>query len=760
MIVFLSYAAGVLAVFWQVAIGGRSFINRDIHSYYFPMWHTVADFWKEGLPLWNPLISFGAPLLANPQACVLYPPTVLFHLLDFTLGFNLYILLHIAMAAAFTYLWMRDGGASGPASWVAGAAFAFSGYLVSVICLTNSLCAAAYFPLALWAFRRALGRGSPGAKALVSLALLAQYLAGEPGISFITIGTLGAFSLYRRRGAVRAFLQCACLFAALAAVQWIPFAELLAYSERLRMTAGEKTMWSLGLADVASLYVRLLSELDTLYTGYWLRQSWLSDAYAGAGVITLAALGCVRGRREPRVQYLMLLAGLGLLLAAGCHSPLYVLMQAIPPLGLVRYPVRYFLLTAFALACLAGHGWDAVFRIRKTPSPARTALVAAMAVSVAAVLLIELNNAGFARLVGRLLTVCFPDLLKPGIPRAEVTGTVLNVINSLRHTFYFTALTLTAAAAGCCAGARKFWLSAFLGFAVLTDLLLVHSHETTIRAGSFMEPSANLSVMMKDTGLFRSMASPKAIEESEFMTAPSPEERLRAAKEKLSPNLPMLFGLEDAIGYDSVRLRRTLEARWLFPHITPSRTRLLDALNVKYIASPNESLGEGFRLVNRTPYVNLFINKRVLPRAFLAARAERLAPETILRRLMDTAFDPLEVVYLEEDPPARGIPAAAARKDDPGVEITDYSPAHVAMDVRVGEDPWLFFSDAYFPGWRLYAADGKPQKIYRANYAFRAVRLEPGAHRLVWRYEPWTVKLGAVISLLALIAAARRRWLS
>ena len=40
------------------------------------------------------------------------------------------------------------------------------------------------------------------------------------------------------------------------------------------------------------------------------------------------------------------------------------MLQMFPPLGLVRYPVRFYLFTAFAVACLAGFGLDFLGRKR------------------------------------------------------------------------------------------------------------------------------------------------------------------------------------------------------------------------------------------------------------------------------------------------------------------------------------------------------------------------------------------------------------
>ena len=77
---------------------------------------------------------------------------------------------------------------------------------------------------------------------------------------------------------------------------------------------------------------------------------------------------------------------------------------------------------------------------------------------------------------------------------------------------------------------------------------------------------------------------------------------------------------------------------------------------------------------------------------------------------------------------------------------------------------FLFVSDQYYPGWQA-TVDGSAVPIHRANYAFRVVRVPEGESMVVFRYRPESLRIGAAvsgISLLALVVyaigdAARRR---
>ena len=61
-------------------------------------------------------------------------------------------------------------------------------------------------------------------------------------------------------------------------------------------------------------------------------------------------------------------------------------------------------------------------------------------------------------------------------------------------------------------------------------------------------------------------------------------------------------------------------------------------------------------------------------------------------------------------------------------------------------------ADTYYPGWKS-AVDRRDTKIYIANYAFRAVKVPAGEHRVTFRYEPASFRWGLRITLGTLMVA-------
>ena len=72
--VALGLAGFVAVLYYPLLFTNRVLATGDILLYFYPYRDFVASALREGrIPFWNPYLFAGAPLLANPQAAVLYP---------------------------------------------------------------------------------------------------------------------------------------------------------------------------------------------------------------------------------------------------------------------------------------------------------------------------------------------------------------------------------------------------------------------------------------------------------------------------------------------------------------------------------------------------------------------------------------------------------------------------------------------------------------------------------------------------------------
>ena len=125
----------------------------------FHPWRVFAwDALKAGqLPLWNPLSGMGAPLIANYQSALFYPPNWLYFGLAalggeaaMAWGMALLVWFHLALAGIGMAKLARELGLGVLAQTISGLAFGMSGYLVARSHFLSINAALAWLPWVLW----------------------------------------------------------------------------------------------------------------------------------------------------------------------------------------------------------------------------------------------------------------------------------------------------------------------------------------------------------------------------------------------------------------------------------------------------------------------------------------------------------------------------------------------------------------------------------------------------------------------------------
>src|SRR3989475_749474 len=232
---------GLLLAF-HGAFAGRLFYLRDISQNHDPVRALVTERLRSGsLPLWDPYHGGGTPLLANPNAQVLHPITLLFFGLPFDVACVASIVLQFALLAAGGYMLARVLRLGREAAVLVAAVLSLSGPAASLASMQNVLSAAAWVPIGLWALLCGLLPGRRWLLAPAALCAAVVLIAAEPacltalvlvGLALVATepGPLPGASL--NRSGCRAFGMVLLVAALIAAVQIVPAGALVRVAER------------------------------------------------------------------------------------------------------------------------------------------------------------------------------------------------------------------------------------------------------------------------------------------------------------------------------------------------------------------------------------------------------------------------------------------------------------------------------------------------------------------------------------------------
>lgn len=83
------------------------------------------------------------------------------------------------------------------------------------------------------------------------------------------------------------------------------------------------------------------------------------------------------------------------------------------------------------------------------------------------------------------------------------------------------------------------------------------------------------------------------------------------------------------------------------------------------------------------------------------------------------------------------------------VTLTDYDANALSYEVNSKIGGVVVFSEIYYPGWTA-TVDGKPVEIARADYILRAIRVEPGRHKVDFVFDPHSLHVTEAIAYTAL----------
>jgi len=703
----------------------------------FPVRVEIGRLIRAGeLPLWTPRIWTGFPL----QAGALEPLSLaLFTILPPALALGWYLAIWLVAAALGTYALARQIGASRAGSFLAGFAFAWSGFLVCHLRHPGILATVALFPTALLCLERAAGAGLEGAAArALPLRRRLPWLAGFAAVFGLQL--LAAFpqSAYNAALVYAALVAARCLWLLTTAAG---HGSGIDKSSTVGFAAGALAAAAIGvLIGMAQLLP--LWEFGTLSDrsgggtfewatkfNYWPRnaltfllpyangdgfeqmsrgQSVFWEDYGYVGLTTvLLALVAVASRWRRFVVAFWLATGLvayGLVL--GKTTPIYWLAyKIVPGLSTFRLPTRFLFIVELALVLLAALGLTAIeelLRRRVTRGPRRFAA--------------------------------------SGVALALVAGTGADLVyQNLRQ-------------------------------------------NPLVAAERWLRPPASAAAILRNREWGRVYSPGNSLRHFEaYYEAEGGKGDLAplvAHRELLQPNTNLLYGVESLGGYSGINTRWSVDLigdhnrrgivddlhgfdqRQLIPDT--GFFDLLEALSVRWLILPSPVPEGRLEHVASVGSAEVYRLPWAMPRARVVARARIVASAAEFKSLLlNKAIDLRQEAALH-DPEAA---ASIAGLDPAGPESAPAGEARLVVDratevvieTTAPRGGFLLLADAWYPGWKA-TVDGRPAPIFRSNVAHRAVPLPAGNHRVVFSFRPviaavgWTLSAAGLAILLGVCA--------
>jgi hypothetical protein len=472
--------------------------------------------------------------------------------------------------------------------------------------------------------------------------------------------------------------------------------------------------------------------LQMLVTGLPVAGDWSGcpdqTLYVGLLPVCFAAYGLARARRPESAPLLAAGAAVFWLSAGGVFAA--AAYSVFPGMALVRHLGALYGIVKLFLLLLAGFGIDHILQ-RARP---RHALLTATAALVLADLYGNERTAA---------SVAFPKLLEAAVRAFSDAGPV-------------ELLPLRAVLiAGGMAAASAVWLVQSLRLRGRTD-----GADAATTSFRWALGAAFVTIQAADVGLFSAIATARFAERFDPASA---AEAARAAEPAYQARRGALSGtgrprvLADLFRAVGARNSTIYQYSYGMTHEEPHRPEH----RVQILHKGADRL---LRADPPPPRLDEILGCAV-PKLRLVRRAVWAADGDQALRLTADLTDADTVVLTGAAEAAAGAPANPAEGGDPEPHFAAFSwnRITVSADVRGPGGAWLVYSDGFHRDWRA-SVDGRAVPVHEAYGAFKAVRLEPGAHAVefafrghTWRTTPvfcrWSGLLVCAAGSAALAAA-------
>ncbi len=175
-----------------------------------------------------------------------------------------------------------------------------------------------------------------------------------------------------------------------------------------------------------------------------------------------------------------------------------------------------------------------------------------------------------------------------------------------------------------------------------------------------------------------------------------------------------------------------------------------EAKGLSLVDSRDESfypLALGLYRIIHSGDVKIYENLDVLPRSFLVYEWAYVPDaEGSLDRMREAGFDPRKQAVLIGDGENSEIQNGEGR-----ATFNYYKPGDISLNVTSNKPSLLILTDSIYPGWRA-TVDGANVEIFQADINFRGVMILEGEHIVRFSYEPRSLKVGIIFSIIGLLS--------
>ncbi len=707
-------------------------VRWDIYNVQYHDLKFISDSYQETgqLPLWNPYHYSGYPSFADPQPAMFYP----FHLLLILfngislVAIKLLLFSHLLLAGVMMYLLAWELFKQKNISFLLGVIYAMSGFLVGHTSHLGIVYSYAWLPLVYLLLYKATKNKSLGQALWAGIVGALIILAGHSQstlVIFVFLNLSLVYLMVRRYLKKKSFksvlfiiyvmLIFNILAIGLSAIQLLPTQEFAGLSLRSDISLDISQTESLEPRSLATLVVPNFFDAVTMrqYWGPWsATQHYL---YIGIAPLLLAFIGIFYSPYKHRLYFV----SAGLVVLSYALGKFFIVQpffyKFIPLFDKIRAPSNVFGLVIFPLVILAGYG---LYKLINIADSEKTIFLGKLK---------KLNKYIIWIMVVSFLVSLFFTI-----------NNYFNVTRVFGENWKLINITIGV------------FVSLCLIFIILLLLKKYLQNKISKNKMILLLSIVILIDLLGFTVMNKLVASRGDIKASElksevqeyFMDLPDENFRVHTVDQN---KFQAPVDIRMTTGYNPLNLRTYAEFLNTANIAETFFDRVMDSLNVKY--SYNESF-DGFDKKWESINVDIYKNTGQPEYAWFVSEVKGLEETQPKEQIFRLIKSDLKTTAWVDDKYTQEV-VGNYDLSESEISLASFEPNRVELEVKNERTGFLVISEIYYPGWKV-EVNGQVENLYQVDGTLRGLKLDPGNHQVVMKFNPATFNLGKTITYIFL----------
>jgi len=736
----------------------------DMPYFFFPFRSLVSELVRTNiLPLWNPYILCGNPLMANMQSAVFYPLEVFYYLLPMDVAIKTLTFLSFFLFAFFTYSFFRINSISEEGSYIGAILFVFTFYITAKAVELADFNVLLWMPLVLYFCKKFSLSNKIYDLIFLAVSLSMSCLGGHPQVfSYVYLLFTALFFYYminknnRFVKIIKYYILTNVLFITIIILQLIPTLQFMALCKRM----------SNGIDFYASqqsymtfehLILLIFPPAAVFMSRYTSFMNWVALMELGILPLFLFILGIIKHEEKKIKIFLLVLFTISFFISFMGNMPFYKLIyNLIPFLRIINYPSKINVVWFFITCMFVSFGYDVLIKSKPEEIKLFRIWIYLSGTFVFSFYLI-------CEIFEKSILLIWRKTFNPIIDFQKFYEITKNYELFLKNFFIYMFLFSVACFLIYFISAKQFkgkYIRSLTILFILLNIFLYHwgGYEIYTDYKYFLYKSGTIDFLMKDKDMAtKRVLAPDIVNKLEHeIRGENPDAIMSYLFDTLTPNMIMTKHIMNADGFDSLEIKDFFKFKANLSSLEkPWQSNAFKLLCAKYISSRSKINDVNLKLVfsaaaNIYEYKNpadfiFFIPGKNLNIIF--SNDEKV----ISNELFNKPFDYNKKLILNEK--YKNYLNQMMNKELHGKVLENneikYKIDNInlySVNAKISQPGFLVCLDNDYPGWNVYV-DGKKNKLLRADWTFKGVFLERGEHFIKFVYEPIIFSICAILSI-------------